>query len=599
MAPIEDALQPHHRWEISDCLVATGCEDLEDNVAVMALEASSANYTTLITVVDLVANSSHECPVRSLDKTDSDRCPENKIHPFGQSLMLLSLGVFLGLGAIGVCATYSDKCGRFLFWTVLLTFWAADCSVGLFSGMYAQINFPTGLPLVMSLVLNVVFFDVPMFALKLVANYQPCFPDGVFNLLYIVLVTSFGSLCSISAIGWAYSPATIIVVGHHPLLLGLKTFLLQFPKKIAMNYIKNYIKKRMGFQIEKHRFFTELSWFFNHIAEPLPRAIVRVAEYEQLLDIEQPDVDPPEPIISPERPKRCSSMPRRLCSSFCLLLLVLVVLLFCCVLFRAPTCSQQLGQVDGCETFHATVRDFKRSHPDFEHPALMNKWTATKGLVQKKLGEDRKPVFRGGPTLSTQQHFHEWYNNVPGVNVPVPIKLDMTRTTSGSLVMDSSNFFPIDGKGFKDEIYGHNYWFTMEMHHTFVYKGGERFTFHGDDDIWVFINGLLVLDLGGAHTPLEETINLDNLGLAPGQHASFDVFYAERHTSQSNLRIETTLELEQQNHCVIDIKIEILHFEQQLICFAKRPWWMVWGLRHHKILDNDASALRKYLVGWL
>jgi len=198
-------------------------------------------------------------------------------------------------------------------------------------------------------------------------------------------------------------------------------------------------------------------------------------------------------------------------------------------------------------------------------------------MVQTKLGEDGKPVFRQTHTVSTQQRFHEWYNNVPGINVPVPIQLDMVRTTSGTLAFDSPDFFPIDGKGFKDEAYGHNYWFTMEMHHTFVFKGGEWVTFHGDDDIWVFINGSLALDLGGAHTPLEETIDLDDLGLTSGKRASFDVFYAERHTTKSSLRIETTLDLEQQNRCVIDINIGILHVKQRLICFVKRPWWMVWA----------------------
>jgi len=326
---------------------------------------------------------------------------------------------------------------------------------------------------------------------------------------------------------------------------------------------------------------TELSWFFKHIAEPLPWAIVRVTEADDELNrVTKTDDDQPllpvshKPPPPPKRRKR-SNCSRRFCC--CLLLLVLVLFICCCVLFRAPTCSAKQGQVRGCETFHATVRDFKRSHPDFEHRAQNGIWSATKGLVQKKLGEDGKPVFRGGCTLSTQEHFDEWYNDVPGVNVPVRIKLDMTRTKSGTLGMDSPNFFPIDGKGFKDEVYGHNYWFTMEMHHTFTYKVGKRFTFRGDDDIWVFINGSLALDLGGSHTPQEETIDLDNLGLAPGQRASFDLFYAERHTRESTLRLETTLDLEQQNHCVIDIKIDILHLEQQLICFLKRPWWMVWA----------------------
>jgi len=67
------------------------------------------------------------------------------------------------------------------------------------------------------------------------------------------------------------------------------------------------------------------------------------------------------------------------------------------------------------------------------------------------------------------------------------------------------------------------------------------------------------------------------LGSLPESVPHSDVFYAERHTAKSSLRIETMLELEQQNRCVIDINIEILHFKQRLICFVKRPWWMVWA----------------------
>jgi len=51
------------------------------------------------------------------------------------------------------------------------------------------------------------------------------------------------------------------------------------------------------------------------------------------------------------------------------------------------------------------------------------------------------------------------------------------------------------------------------------------------------------MDLNGVHTPQRDTVNLDSLGLAQGEMASLDVSYAERHTWDSHLRIETTIPL--------------------------------------------------------
>jgi len=74
-----------------------------------------------------------------------------------------------------------------------------------------------------------------------------------------------------------------------------------------------------------------------------------------------------------------------------------------------------------------------------------------------------------------------------------------------------------------------------------------------------------------------------------GQRASFDVFYAERHTISSALHIETTLDIEQANHCVIDILIEQFNFEKRFICYAKRPWWMFWDSERGRALVQFAK----------
>ncbi len=194
-----------------------------------------------------------------------------------------------------------------------------------------------------------------------------------------------------------------------------------------------------------------------------------------------------------------------------------------------------------CTDLVAIVRDFHKTHPDFES----FNGTAEKGLVQSALGADHKPVHAApGPTTQTTgpANFAQWYNDVPGVNQRFTVPLPLTPAAGGTFIFDSAAFFPLDGKGFGEEGNPHNFHFTTELHTSFKYKGGEAFTFRGDDDVWVFVNKKLALDLGGLHQALEGTIRFDELGLTVGQTYPLDVFHAERHTVESNFRIQTSID---------------------------------------------------------
>jgi fibro-slime domain-containing protein len=187
-------------------------------------------------------------------------------------------------------------------------------------------------------------------------------------------------------------------------------------------------------------------------------------------------------------------------------------------------------------TLPTTIRDFSSSHPDFEGTI----GGLQPGAVQTTLGVDGKPVWAIlKPGFTTEDNFNQWYRDVSGVNSATTYNLVITETSSGIYSFEDSSFFPIDGQLFGNEGNAHNYHFTLELHSLFTYQPGQTFTFTGDDDLWLFINNTLVVDLGGVHGAATGSVNLDSLGLTAGQDYRFDLFFAERHTTESNFKMTT------------------------------------------------------------
>ncbi len=192
-----------------------------------------------------------------------------------------------------------------------------------------------------------------------------------------------------------------------------------------------------------------------------------------------------------------------------------------------------------------TIRDFKIAHVDFE---TYNTGLKT-GLAAVDLDSEGKPVFAGvpGQAVTSAESFAQWYRDVVDVNKKKKIAIELVKNGAGIYEYHNTSFFPLDGQLFGNEGNIHNYHFTAEIETQFTYQGGEVFEFIGDDDVFVFINNKLAVDLGGVHGALGGTVNLDAaasaLGIQVGNTYTFKMFFAERHTTQSNFKINTSIHL--------------------------------------------------------
>ncbi|MDG5816893.1 fibro-slime domain-containing protein [Chitinispirillales bacterium ANBcel5] len=288
------------------------------------------------------------------------------------------------------------------------------------------------------------------------------------------------------------------------------------------------------------------------------------------------------------------------------------LLIMFCGLLSASFAQQRV--YDDTIWVPVTFYDFhsNRSNPEFEMPHTGGVRT---GMVDSLLDEDGKPQL--GPEPYLNHYIKYWYRPwedsakgdftipdystsvgyrelVPDIefnanpeflgikevdhdtafkNVVIRDSLPFLymRGTEGEYMYDNQYFFPLDGRGFRfdDTRYGegwnawfqdssrHNYSFTMELNWKFQMREGLEFHFLGDDDVWVFINGKLAIDLGGVHWPAAGTIYMDSIaeshGLEYGEIYTFDMFYAERHTHGSTIQVSTNIIFAPPNDLTLDV----------------------------------------------
>lgn len=164
--------------------------------------------------------------------------------------------------------------------------------------------------------------------------------------------------------------------------------------------------------------------------------------------------------------------------------------------------------------------------------------------VLDTLDKDKKPVLNDAyppeeMSLQSSESFAQWFRTIKDVNkeIKTSIKVLLKHLDPPLYEYEQTAFFPIDNQGFGNDEGDHNFSFTVESTFYLLYQENTPITISckSDDDLWLFVNGKLLIDLGGRHGNITQEITFDakDYKAQPGDYIEIKLFKADRGVSGS------------------------------------------------------------------